>query len=626
MATYFTVPTEPVITAPILSTVCIAIIALSKYVPKFIRTIFTFLFGFVYAAMFTHLINTPILQYDLRDYETDAIVQDIDYTSDKTRIIAQIDIDGTPTKVRLNLPQGVQNISIGDKAHIIANIFPPSSQEAPDTFDYSRWAYFNHLSATGFISEYNTISTNTKNNIRTNLHNTTNSKLVDALVLGYKNALSESEKQTWTNAGIAHIWSISGFHMTLVGGWLFIIFYSIFRCVGYITKRIPARIPATICAWIGLGSYLAISGFGVATLRAFLMASLMFTAILFGRNAISLRNVCLAFLAIILFNPYFVVHAGFQLSFAAIFGIIWYWNRDNKSAFIQDEEHNKILHGIYVATLTTIIATLFTLPFIMAHFNSVPLYSLLGNLILVPIFSFVIMPIVMIGTILSMFGFNILLDFTNTVYLYSLSIAEYISNLPHATITMPHISSNALSIIVFGLFSLIFIIPDKKSKTWVLRNINYLIASIFIFIGISIVIITPKPVFFITPDHELIGMVYNGKLEFNKARASNHYFAFNTFRQLNTEAPSDKNIRRKCPDGLCLYKSDKFTIVYIQKFVPLQKHFNSLCRDNSIDYIVSYFDIQSPICPNKLLKNGFVIYKSGKIKYTQTNRLWHKMP
>lgn len=615
-ALYFTMNSEPNISHPIISVICITIVLLAKGLNPILRAIGIFLFGFLYAAFFTRMINTPIITSPMRDINTDANVINIDFGADKNRAILKIPLNDGFAKVRLTLPESENRINTGDTININATLFPPAKMDAPDTFDYARWAYFNNLSATGFITEYQVIESADSvsfNNLRSKIHNIANSPLTDALVLGYKNTIAE--KQTWTNIGIAHIWSISGFHMTLIGGWLFILFYLIFRSIGFITRRISARIPATICAWGGLIFYLRISGGGVATVRAFLMTSLLFIAIILGRNAINLRNVCLAFLIIFLINPYHIMQAGFQLSFAAIFGLVWFWNKDKTNAFIEPERQNKTLQVVYKTLMTTIIATLFTMPFVMAHFYSVPVYSLISNIILLPIFSFVIMPLVLFGTITSVFGAHIFLDFANYVYGYTLNIAHHISELPFATLDMPHISNAAFTIIIIGMLIIILVVSNKK--------LNYLIGSTFITVGALCVVLTQKPVFYITGDHELIGMVYDGKIEFNKARASNHYFAFNTFRKLNREPESETNVRHKCKDGVCIYKSDNFTIAYIQKFVPLNKNLSALCKDDSVNYIASYFDIKSKSCSSKILRNGFVIYKNGNIRYTPTNRYWH---
>ena len=135
--------------------------------------------------------------------------------------------------------------------------------------------------------------------------------------------MPHEHRQVWATNGVAHIWSISGYHITLVMGWLFVLFYLIFRMYPKLVRRVPARIPAIICAWGGLIGYVILSGGGIATLRAFLMATLVMLAFVFGRNVISLRMASIAFIVLFTINPHFITHAGFQLSFAAVFGILW---------------------------------------------------------------------------------------------------------------------------------------------------------------------------------------------------------------------------------------------------------------------------------------------------------------
>lgn len=624
---YFILPTEPIIEYPIIATLGCAYISCSKYVGKFIRLIFAFLFGFLYTFTFTNFLSVPHLTHSGRDIQVTGTIQDIDFLSDKIRVILSVNAQeiGIDTDRNANLRLTVMKpheLNIGDKISAKIGVFPPSPPETIGAFDFSRWAYFNKITGTGFISEYSILPDENlykTNSIRTKIHNSVNSFLTDGLILGYKNALPKSEKQIWVNAGIGHIWSISGFHMTLVGGWLFALFYFLIRPISYITKRIPARIPATICAWIGLFAYIMISGYGVATMRAFLMTSLVFIAIIFGRNVISIRNIAIVFLSIFLYNPYFITSPGFQLSFSAIFGIIWFWNNKKLES---DWWGKKIYNALYTMIMTTFIATIFTLPFIATHFNSIQVYGIIGNIILVPIFSLIIMPLVIIGTIFAIFDFGWVLGIANYVYNFALKIAQYIANMPISNIHIPYISNTNFVLFILGLMGLIFIIPDKKSRYFIHKYINYIIYAICTIIGIIIIYISPKPVFYITPDHELVGFVYDNKLEFNKARASNHYFAFNSFRQLNGELPNNTNKRHKCDKGVCIYKTNKFTIAYIQKFVPLSNNIKTLCDDQNINYITSYFEIKSKYCGKKILDGGFVIYPSGKIKYIQSNRAW----
>lgn len=626
-AFYFALSFEPnILYAVIGFMVCVG--GLIFFKRNFIlRALALFAGGFLYTMFYTHyLVATPVLKHQLRNTEFNATVIDLDFQDTKTRVVLSVPGDklgmSRDAIVRVSTADNA-DLQIGDIIHAQVSLFPPNTMDAPESFDYARWAYFNNLTATGFIQSYNVIKHNKTNNInsvRNTIHKTANSFLTDGLILGYKNSVPKTDKDTWTIAGVGHIWSISGFHMTLIGGWLFAFFYLICRSIGFITRRIPARIIATICAWIVLFAYVCISGIGVATMRAFLMTSLLFIALLLGRNAISMRNICIAFLILFFINPHFITQSGFQLSFAAIFGLIWFF--DDKQ-FTSDTTLTKVKNVLYSATMTAIVATLFTLPFIATHFRLVPLYSLLGNLILLPIFSVAIMPLVIIGTICAMFGGHLFLNFATSIYNWTLHIAQYITSLPNANLTIPHIPNSAFVLFIIGLLCLIFIKPTHDSKYWILRKANYALCAICVLIGITMTTVREKPVFYITPDHELIGMVYDGKLEFNKARASNHYFAFDAFRKLNNEPNSDTNIRHKCPNGVCVYETEKFKLAYIQKFVPLMKNFSNLCRDDSVNFIVSYFDIDAPRCNHKILHNGFVIYNSGKIKFTPTNRWWN---
>ena len=616
---YFNLPYEPNAILCIIFAIASAALILCK-TNILIRTISLFVFGFCYSGMFTHIINTPQIPHGLHDVEIIGTVDNIDYTSKKTRIYITTNAEsinagkGNAT-VRVSINDNIKVPNIGDKISANIGLFKPDGADAPEAFDYARWAYFNHLTATGYLTEYETLSKKNKNNISTlrdYLHNKANSFLVDTLVLGYKNAVPETDSPIWTATGVGHVWSISGFHITLVSGWLFAIFYLIFRSIAPITCRIPARIPALVCAWIGLLFYLFLSGGDIATVRAFLMATLVFTAFIFGRNAISMRNVCIAFCLIFFMNPHFVMQPGFQLSFAAIFGLIWLWN-DVKPKM----PNNKILKIIYTATLTSVTATIFTAPFVIAHFYSLPIYGLIGNLILLPIFSIAIMPLVMIAIFTSLFGWNYPANLAEEIYNFSLMIGNKISELPNATLTMPHVPNSALLFLIIGFICLMFIRPIRM-------KINYFLFIFFVLIGLSIIVFQKRPSFYATSDHELVAFVgKNGTLEFSKSRASNHYFTFDTWKQINNEPTGTKNVRRKPIDGIWKYETPNYNLVYIQKFVPLKNNIVNLCRDENIDYIISYFDIDAPKCNHKILRGGFIIYPSGKIKYVHHNRPWH---
>lgn len=607
-ACYFIMPDEPFVLWA-LGALLIPLVFIRR-IPIPMRAIILFIFGFSYACGFANIIDTPQLTHDLHNQKITAIVSEIDYTPDAVRVYMdvpseQIYASGDTARVRINLPQDSHLPNIGDTISANVGLFRPSPASAPATFDWARYAYFNNLTATGYATDFQITDVNNRKNWRDFIHRQTNSFLVDSLVLGYKNVINKSESEIWTAVGVGHVWSISGFHITLVGGWLFAIFYMIFRSIPYITRRIPAKIPALICAWVGLLGYLFLSGCDVATLRAFMMTTLIFAAFIFGRSALSMRNVALAFCFMFLINPHYVMQAGFQLSFAAVYGLIWLY-----SVVKPKMPRNKLLKIIYVAILTSLCATIFTAPFVAAHFGHFPVYGLIGNLVLLPVFSVAIMPLVMIGTITALIGWDMPLILADKCYEITLNIAEHIANWPAAIISVPHITNASMVIFIIGFICLI--LSHHK--------INVIVWGACMTLGILSVLHTPKPVFLVTPDNELIAIVDdNGKLQFNKGRSSKHFWVFNTWKAINGEPQDTPNVRIKHDHGLYRYKN----IAYMQKFVPLMNNLPKLCADDSIDYIVSWWKIDAPNCAHKIKRGGFVMYKNGFIHRSATNRLWN---
>ena len=624
---YFSLGTEPNFSFPIIITILIGAI-IYKYKNVFIRATALFFFGFFYAMSFTNIIDTPQIKDTFDFIPINGTVKSIDFTDNSTRVLLKINAQQLDTElpnkninIRVSIKDSDKIPDIGDTISGNIHIFNPSAKYAPGSFDFARWSYFSKISGTGFFKDYEIIKSDSHNEIRTFIHNKSNSKLTDALVLGYKKVIPESERNIWKSVGVGHVWSISGFHMTLIGGWLFALFYLIFRSISYITKRIPAKYPAIICAWFGLILYLCVSGISVATTRAFLMATLIFIATILGRGVLSLRNGALAFLIIFLINPFSIMNAGFQLSFAAIFGLLWFF--DDKE-YIKRSNINKIGHYLYLSFMTTLIATIFTLPFIIAHFGYIPVYSLIGNIILLPVFSIAIMPLVIIGTILALFGNYFILNMANYIYDFALNIAAHISDLPHANLLMPNISNSVLLLTIIGFLFLI-LLAKNDSKKFFIKNINYVLCVSFISVATLIYATQSKPLFYATPDHELVAFNVNGDLQFNKSRASKHYFAFNSWYRFNGEEQPDKNKRYKCNHGFCIYKTPHWNLAYMQNFTATLDNFENTCKDKDIDYIVTTFETDSTICHDKILKNGLMIYPNGKVTEIINRRPWHNL-
>lgn len=619
VALYFSLFSEPslvtIVTVFIIGTLCAI---LTRKIP-IIALVSFFAIGFGYAGIYTHIKNPHTIPHDTHGIEISGTITNIDYTPDKVRLYLKTNDFGN---IRISTKS--DNIfNLGDKISGTGGLFKPKPADIPNGFDFARWAYFDNLGATGYINDIKMTYTPESGvyNIRNHIKTTANSFLVDSLVLGYKHTLPNQHREIWATNGVAHIWSISGYHMTLVAGWLFIIFYLIFRCCPHIVRRIPARIPALMCSWLGLVTYVLISGASVSTTRAFIMTTFIMAAFILGRSAISLRIASLAFIIIVAINPFYVMHAGFQLSFAAIFGIIWLWHSVHPTL-----PNFKPLKYLSSAFLTAAIATVFTAPFVLAHFGRFPIYGIIGNLIFLPIFSFIIMPLVFLGAITCPIGIKFPISIAHHVYDYTFQIARNIANLPYTDFNLGYIPNFGVIIMIIGFACLIFIRNNDKFKYLIARHINIALCAIFCCTGIIICVTTPRPIFYISANHKLIGAVIDGKLKFNKTRDSSNYFAFDTWKTSNSEQNGTENNLLTKESGVYRISYPKFDIVYIQSFVPLSKNITTICSDSKVKYFASYFDIDTKKCDATIIHNGAVIYPNGDIKYVPSNRIWHNRP
>ena len=674
---YFVWPVEPVITMPWLIAVLCAItfifvtrsfnrnkIRINYYLP--LASLLIFGFGFFYATASTRSMATPTIPRDLRDIEITGTVLKIDYTAERTRVYVNIDTDyyssyqtnkmhdhapqQRGTTIRLSLKPEESVPKIGDQISTRATLFRPTPADAPGAFDMAKFSYFRGFGATGYPTTEISIVANTENAtyqmsaLRDTIHqkiaahgNVRATALVDALVLGHGRTIERADADAARAAGIAHIFSISGFHLTLIGGWIFAFFYFSFRTVAPLTRRMSARVPALVCTWVLLLFFLSISGAIVTTQRAFIMATLGFIALAFSRTIISLRNVCLVFGTLILLNPHYVMEIGFQLSFAAIFGLTYFLG---KRRYENLTRLQKIRRAVRFAVLATIAATIFTEPLIAYHFHSVQIYTLLGNLLCVPFFSVLIMPLVIIGTITgTLFGFFLPLDLAAYSYYLVMMLTNWIAMLPHSMMPIPRIPGISMILSVLAAIVMMFTVRETKSE----RRYIYTAVAALMICAVLIAVTAPRPIFYASHNHELVAFMRDdGKLQFNKARASNHRMSFDSWDALNgnlnitLHGNDNANDRRPirdgftgdkyrvdCRDKVCIFTTPNWKLAYIQQFVPLYKNIGEICESSEYDFLVSYFRINAPNCTAEILKGGFVIYESGRVQYTPANRVWH---
>ena len=281
-----------------------------------------------------------------------------------------------------------------------------------------------------------------------------------ALLVGERDGLSQTTVDDLRVAGLAHLLAISGLHMMLLAGTAFFAARALLALSPTLALSRPIRKWAAVAALLVATVYLALSGGAVATMRAYVMAVVMFTAILVDRPAISMRNLALAAFAVLLVEPESVTEPGFQMSFGAVMALIAAWEIWNGRARVRLDDDplpgGRLaawpLRAALAVAFTSLVAGLATAPFAAYHFERIASYSLLGNLLAAPLVSLVIMPFGLLTLVVMPFGIEaaplaVMAWGIDTL----LAIAGWVAHLPGAEMPAPRIAPACLCLIAGGL-------------------------------------------------------------------------------------------------------------------------------------------------------------------------------
>ncbi|HVY50634.1 MAG TPA: ComEC/Rec2 family competence protein [Devosia sp.] len=225
-----------------------------------------------------------------------------------------------------------------------------------------------------------------------------------AIINGDQSAVADEARTVMATAGIAHVLSVSGLHLTIVAGgvfWILRLLLSAFTALGrYVSVKRVAAAAGMASALI----YFAISGGNVAALRSTLMILLVFGAVLVGRRALTMRNVAIAALIVIATDPSSVFRPSFQLSFAAVVALVGAYENFRSDRV---REASLLAHvwaygrGI---VMTSLIAGAATVLFSVYHFQQTSPLGVLGNLLTLPLVGFVMMPAALLAVLAMPFG------------------------------------------------------------------------------------------------------------------------------------------------------------------------------------------------------------------------------
>ena len=527
---YFTADTEPNLwAAAILACVTLAATYVARNRPiGFVIAVAVagIATGFATAALRTRLIAHPILPTILSGATVTGWVMVSEERERSDRItIAVKDITARglhvkPERVRVAVRKGLAP-PLGSLIRFKARLSPPVQPLRPGGYDFARDLYYQQIGASGFVlgrieilpveavptwrvrylAAIGTLRDAMDIRIRTVLKGDTGS-IASALITGRHDAISKPVNDALYISSLAHVLSISGYHMAVVAGIVFFIIRALLALVPALAVRHPIKKYAAFGALLASTFYLLLSGAEVATQRSYYMIAIVLVGVMCDRPTMTLRTLALAALAVLLLAPEAVAHPSFQMSFAATLALIATYR--NGLPFLKADMSTTMgkrfaLWGgreVCALILASLVAGLATTPYSAFHFHRAAPYGVIANLLAMPVVSAVAMPAGIVGVVAMPFGFDGIcwqimgygIDWMNTVSLW-------VASLPGAVGRVPAFGTGPLLLMTASMLLLCLL------RSW-LRYAGVPLALI----AIVWVAMTRQPDIWISPDGEAVAV------------------------------------------------------------------------------------------------------------------------
>jgi competence protein ComEC len=524
IAVYFALPFEPTLLWAGLAalTTVAAVFGVSGTQHAALRVILAAMaavaFGFALAKIRTELVAAPVLAHKAGPLGLDGRIESAELHGKGIRFVLgdirtkRLTPEETPARIRISVRADTPLPPPGSWVHVTAVLMPPPAPAAPGAYDFGRSAYYLRLGAVGYAfgrpKPVSTLAAPTltdrwhlfvetlRTRMTARIHQVlpgSTGGIASALITGDRAAISDADEQALRDAGLAHVLAIAGLHMALVGLGLFWVVRAVLAAFPAIALNYPIKKWAAIAALLAAAFYLMISGATSASTRAFVMLATSLLAILLDRPALSMRALALAATVILLLGPESLIEPGFQMSFAAVVGLIavaeWEQSRPRDEDYVPRRfaTVRRYLRGI---ATTSLVGSIATVPYAIYHFDRATHYAVLGNLLAMPVMGFVAMPAAALSVALMPFGLDEgPLRVLGWGIEFMLAIGRWVSSLSGAVTVMPAWPVSALILVSLGG---LWIGLWRKRWRW--------LGLLPMLVGIAAAYLTPQPDLLIARD------------------------------------------------------------------------------------------------------------------------------
>ncbi len=431
---YFALPLEPPLYAGTLLLIFMTICA----VPFFGNRVFAWLWfgvflvalGFTAGQWRTWHVAAPVLAKKTYPITVQGRVVQVDTLPLAHRVVlddmqltgGKIYTGGLPQRARIRLKNMDEVVpAAGDVISVKAILLPLPPPVLPGAFDFQRHAFFQRLGATGYAIGDATIVTAhgggflfdhlrhyIRKNIEKDISSKDNAALITAFMVGESDAIPEYVWNICRLSGIAHLIAISGSHFMLIAGFTFFVIRAFLAAFPRIALRWPIKKIAAGGAMAVAIFYMLLIGAPIPAQRAVFSVCVIMLAIILDRDPFTLRLVAFSAVVILLFEPESLLGASFQMSYAAVVGLVAFYEASRNwwsRQLLEAPAYKRYALYLIGCFLSTLVASLSTAPYSLFNFSRLSLLGgLVANMIAVPVSSFITFPAGLLACVLMPLG------------------------------------------------------------------------------------------------------------------------------------------------------------------------------------------------------------------------------
>ena len=331
-------------------------------------------------------------------------------------------------KLNLTIYKNAPVLETGDKIRFTARLRPFENFNNPGRFDYKRAMKLQGIACAASVSDGSRITLlgkgrlpfpenliekmqNPVRHLFATRLNERDASLFSALILGERQGIDPEIREMFNRTGLGHLLAVSGLHIGLIGWISFCLFAWALSRSYRLALTFDIRKAAAVLTCFPIVGYTVLAGLHVSSRRAMIMALAFLISLISDREREIWSTLALAGLLILLFDPNALLSISFQLSFAAVAGILWWlppllgrfrWPNSEQA---KNPDFLKQLYEYFIGILgVSVAATIFLLPITCYYFHRISLISLPANLTTVPILGFWVIPMGLLSAMILPFS------------------------------------------------------------------------------------------------------------------------------------------------------------------------------------------------------------------------------